>query len=294
MAPAFETFIRPARARPQLWRLGLGVVLSLIIYALVAAAILGVVWVLGRTREGVPDVDAILAGTTPGAVLVLLATFLGMALGPFVAARLLHGRGVATLFGRGAKVLRDFVTAVLVVGGMYALHTAIWSIFYDARPGLDVGLWIALLPLALLGLLVQTGAEELLFRGYLQQQLAARFASPIIWAIIPSLLFGLAHFAPDEMGSNAWIVVGVTALFGLLAADLTAVTGSLGAAWGFHFGNNVFALLVLSMPGSLSGLGLMMTPYSIDDISAIRGVLAFDIAAMLLGWILIRRIAGGR
>lgn len=292
MAPAFETFIRPARARPQLWRLGVGLVVCSVVYAGVALAIVGLVWVLRRAGLPLPDISDMNV-EDPITLLVILATFLGMATGPMVAARLLHGRGAASLFGRGPRVLRDFVAAFLVIGVVYAINITVWSFFYDAQPGLNVRHWLLLLPLTLLGLLIQTGAEELFFRGYLQQQLAARFRSPIAWAILPALLFGAAHYAP-EMGDTAWLVVGVTAIFGLLAADLTATTGSLGAAWGFHFGNNLFALAILATPGSLSGLGLMQTPYSIEDVNALRGILVIDIAAMLLAWILIRRITGAR
>jgi hypothetical protein len=68
-------------------------------------------------------------------------------------------------------------------------------------------LWASFLPLALVGVLVQTGAEEVLFRGYLQQQLAARFASPLAWMVLPSVIFALLHYQPELMGENAWLMV---------------------------------------------------------------------------------------
>ncbi len=53
--------------------------------------------------------------------------------------------------------------------------------------------------------LIQTGAEELVFRGYLQQQLAARFASPLIWMVLPALIFGAVHYDPATAGPNVWL-----------------------------------------------------------------------------------------
>jgi uncharacterized protein len=48
--------------------------------------------------------------------------------------------------------------------------------------------------------------------------------------------------------------VGAAATFGLIAADLTARTGSIGAAWGFHFANNTMAITILATDGTITGL----------------------------------------
>jgi membrane protease YdiL (CAAX protease family) len=38
----------------------------------------------------------------------------------------------------------------------------------------------------------QAASEELVFRGYLPQQLAARGDSPLVWGFLPSFVFRLA------------------------------------------------------------------------------------------------------
>jgi membrane protease YdiL (CAAX protease family) len=114
----------------------------------------------------------------------------------------------------------------------------------------------------LVGVLIQTGAEEVLFRGYLQQQLAARFSSPMIWMVLPSALFAALHYQPEVMGDNTWLMMGAVFVFALLAADLTAVTGTIGAAWAMHFVNNALAILVMATDGPLSGLALYIAPIS--------------------------------
>jgi hypothetical protein len=93
-------------------------------------------------------------------------------------------------------------------------------------PNTELSLWMSFLPLALVGVLIQTGAEEVLFRGYLQQQLAARFSSPILWMVLPSAIFAALHYQPEVMGDNTWLMMGAVFVFALLAADLTAVTGN--------------------------------------------------------------------
>lgn len=287
--PIFESFVSPARTRPQVWRLVLGMVLSLLVYALVVLTIFAAIWLATETDPDFRWVDTILRADTPTAMLILLFTFSGMAMGPMVAARLLHKRKAGTLFGPAVRVLRDFVTAAAIVGTLLSLSLVGWSFFYDALPGIPFNIWITVLPLAVLGVLIQTGAEEIVFRGYLLQQLAARFSSPFIWAIVPALLFGIAHYSPQTAGANVWLVVGAAGIFGLIAADLTARSGSIGAAWGFHFANNTLALLIIATQGTLTGLALFRTPYSVSDANVLPAVVPLDLAVMILGWWLVRR-----
>ncbi len=54
-----------------------------------------------------------------------------------------------------------------------------------------IGIGIAALVLLALplGMTILIGYwEELVFRGYLQSQLAARFRSPLVWIVLPSLM----------------------------------------------------------------------------------------------------------
>ena len=119
--------------------------------------------------------------------------------------------------------------------------------------------WAAWLPLALPALLLQTAAEEIAFRGYLMQGLAARFRSPLdLVARSRRSLFGVLHWNPAEFGGNAWLVALSTAVIGLVLADVTVRTGNLSAAIGLHFANNVASLLVVALPSPLAGLSLYL------------------------------------
>lgn len=289
LPPLFVSYIAPARAYPQIWRLVLGVVLIGGVYFGWMALIGGLLWL----ASGLDGLDLRLSvigqGSDPWSLLLLLSTFAGMALGVWLAARLLHKRGWRSLFGRPAVVLRDFALGLgvmLVVGGGLSL------LMLPSLPPLEAGvalrIWLIFLPLALLGIALQTGAEELVFRGYLQQQLAARFASPLMWMILPSVLFGLAHYAPAEMGENTWLVVAATGLFGLIAADLTARTGALGLAWGLHFANNCLAILLVSMMGGLDGLALFQLPEGAAPAEVMRPLLFADMALMVAVWLVCR------
>jgi membrane protease YdiL (CAAX protease family) len=290
MTPAFARFVEPARRRPQLWRLVLGIMVAVAIYLLWTVSVIAGAWfLLGADEDPMLWTQSLAEADTAEGTLVLLLTFVGMALGPMAAARWLHGRRAGTLFGPRVRTLRDFVVAAGVVFAVLGIALGLWTLEYDAVVNLPVSTWAMVLPLTLLGLLVQTGAEEVLFRGYMQSQLAARFRSPLVWLVIPSLLFGIVHFDAMTAGANVWLVVGSASVFGLIAADLTARTGSIGAAWGFHFANNVMAIAILSTGGTITGLARWVTPYTLAEYDASAPAMLFDVAMLVFAWWLVRR-----
>lgn len=194
------------------------------------------------------------------------------------------------MFGTGGRFWRDTGLAVLCAGGVYLAAIALWHLFYDSEPNLPAGIWLRFLPLALIAVAFQTLAEELLFRGYLQVQLAARFGRAMIWGGVPALIFGGLHYDPDTMGDAALFAVFAATAFGFVAADLTARTGSIGAAWGLHLVNNVVALTLVATSGTITGLGLRVTPYHVDSLAISPWMAVADLIPLLVSWILIRRL----
>lgn len=265
---AFDAFVAPARARPGLWRLALGL-------ALAAALWFGTALILFRLA---PRFDV----GPRGVLLLYLASFAGLALGVALAARLLHRRSPLSLIGPGGMRRRAFAAGVGVVAAAGLATGALGAAL--APPVLQVGplAWAGLLPLALPLVLVQTAAEELLFRGYLVQALAARFRSPLVWAILPALAFGMLHWDGAAYGRDAWLAVAAAAAVGLAFTDVTVRTGNLSAAIGLHFANNVLALLVVAMPGPTAALALAVSP--VDAAHPMRAWLVADVATTLCVW----------
>ncbi|MBJ3761672.1 CPBP family intramembrane metalloprotease [Maribius pontilimi] len=287
-SPSFDAFVAPARARPQLWRLLLGLVVCVAVMALWIGATFGVLVAAMGFDPAARMLAELSDPTNPRGTLLLLSTFAGMFVAPIVAARLLQKRRAGTLFGSAPVVVRHFAISVGIAAVIYGLTLAIWSVNFDGVQNLSLGMWLALLPLSLLAVVIQTGAEEVLFRGYLMQQLAARFASPLVHMLVPAFLFGILHYDPGTMGSNAWAVVGSTAFFGLIAADLTVATGSIGAAWGLHFANNVVAILLISTKDTITGLALYTTPYTASEVTITGPLLMADLALIIAVWACLR------
>jgi membrane protease YdiL (CAAX protease family) len=279
--PQFEAFVAPARARASLWRLCAGVAVVLVVYAASLGALFGGIGLLGGEVAMVAWLQRVQQAAGPTATLLLLGTFGGLVLGLWLALRLVHRRTLAGTIGPRDRSLRDFrragaVTILALLGSL-----ALFLPGTPIMPNLPLGIWASFLPLALVAIALQTGAEEMLFRGYLQQQLAARFATPLVWMVLPSALFGLAHYDPGTAGASAPLVALAAGLFGLLAADLTRRTGSIGAAWGMHFANNCFAILGISVQGTIPGLSLAVTDMAISDTDIIAPLLAQDMVLTL-------------
>jgi membrane protease YdiL (CAAX protease family) len=287
---AHQSFLTPVRETAQLWRFVVGLIgASVIAFALM--------YLINQTIHAVTTDAGYAAffyatedGSTPFGMLFVLCSFVTMAAGVFVIVRLLHKRSIASLFGPFLSVRRDFMRVTLLLIGLMIAVLVLppWDMGEPLTQNLRWGLWITLLPLSLIGVLIQTSAEEILFRGYIQQQLAARFNSPIIWMVLPSALFALGHYVPAEAGENAWMVALWAGIFGILMADLTARAGNLGPAMAVHFVNNVIALLIVSLPDSLYGLALFLAPYSMQDTDMVRQWMPVDFAFMLCSWLVAR------
>jgi membrane protease YdiL (CAAX protease family) len=221
---------------------------------------------------------------------LLLFSFGTMAMAVGVTVRVVHRRSAGSLLGVPGRLWPSFraVSLAMLALGAVLLVLPPWDMGGELTPNLPLGRWLLLLPLSLLAVLVQVSAEEIVFRGYVQQQLAARFRSPLIWMVLPSALFALGHYLPAEAGENALMVALWAGVFGILMADLTARSGSLGPAIAVHLWNNVSAILIISLPDDLSGLALYLTPFSMDDAAALRTWLPVDFALMLVSWLAAR------
>lgn len=277
-----------AEKRSEIWRTVAGVVAIVALY--VAFAQFYQQALLAMISDPVGFAEELVAGSTPLAMFALLASFGLITAAVFVVVRLLHKREALSVLGPVRLCVHQFarVTGALVVLGV--VLSVLPPYGYDAPlvPNLAPGLWAMLLPLSLVAVFLQISAEEILFRGYLQQQLAARFRSPLVWMVLPSVLFALGHYQPGEAGENAVMITVWAGMFGMLMADLTARSGSLGPALAVHFVNNVAALVIISLPDTLGGLALWHTPFGIADTAVLRAWLPVDFAVMLVSWLVAR------
>ena len=292
--PAFEAFVAPAREDNQLWRTVVTFAIGTLLYVFwtalvfliaggVLAATYGVDEAIGRVYS------ALEGGLTPFDLGLVLATFIPMAAAAVVMV-IFYGRSPMTLFGRRKNFLRNFLFA----GGVIAvLHFGlfIYDRYFganDLTANLPLGQWSLYMLWALPLLFIQITAEELVFRGFLVQQLAARFRSPFWWMVVPSVLFGLLHFDPTIDFWLAALIVLIATFFGIVAVDLTNVTGSLAAAMGLHFANNFFAMMITATPDKLSGLSLYHANYTMQDTEMLMSLIWLSLIMLTAVWLFVR------
>jgi len=291
--PEFEATLAPAKIYPEIWRILLGLLLIVFCYISLSVMVVAIGGAIAARDVGLygvmPFLQSLQYPTTPWAVVTLLATFSGMALGPILAAAALHFRGPGSLLGPWSEWWRGFVTAGLVVLVIFGSLMALGAWIDPPNQGLSFSRWLHFLPLFLPLLFLQIAAEELLFRGYIMQALAARFTARWIWFTLPALVFGLLHWDP-EAGRNLPLLLLATFSFGLIAADLTERTGSLGAAMGFHFANNFLALLVLSIDDGITGAALYVSPAGIATEGFNSLAMALSIVVLFGIWWVIKTL----
>ncbi|GGL54182.1 CPBP family intramembrane glutamic endopeptidase [Wenxinia marina] len=269
-APA-GAFSEPAHPRTDPWRVAVTVI-----------AVWGT-YIAGGVLLGASGWATGGAGGTLG----LLALFL-IPLGVLaVALRRLHARGLGSLCGPAPLALAQGRAALAV--GLPAMALAL-VLPTTAAMGEAVMLraplpWLGAVGLALPLLVLQTGVEELFYRGYLLQQMRALSDRPLVWMVAPSALFAASHLFNAEPGLPAVFYVGWTFVFGLAAADLTARAGTIGPAWALHFLNNaLMASLVAETGGPLSGLALVVVPARPPDLLYGLPPLALLIAFAITLW----------
>lgn len=286
---AHEILVGPARATAHPARLLAGIALGVPVFVALSfgyAALLPRLFGPEAWAQIAPGIET---ASNPQGVLINLFVFglLIVALG--LTLRIVHRRGLSGIIGPRALALRQFTRAM---GVMLLLYGAL--LFLPMPDGLEpvanlpAAQWLMLLPLALTGLFLQVFAEELVFRGYLQSQLAARFASPLVWMVLPSLGFAVLHYDPVSFGANAWVVVAWAAAFGLAAADLTARSGTLGPATALHFINNFSAIMIAAPRGQFDGMALYAYPFTVDNSEALWAMMPLDLLILVCGWLAIR------
>ena len=269
----------PAQPRSEIWRTTVG-----LLAIAVGSVVLTAVWLaLVPALSGGRFID----GKSPTGMLWILSSFICPLATLTLVMRLLHKRDLLSLGGLRwtavSQFLRVFVVQMLILGLALLLPSPEGMV---PVANLSVNVWLMWLVPALCLLVVQVGAEELMFRGYLQSQLAARFSSPLIWLVVPAVLFAVLHLDPTA-GDNRWTVVGVTLVFALAAGDLTARSGTLGPAMAIHLVNNFGALMLVSAQGPMQGLALYIVPTDLSDPSLLP-VFAAEMLLILISWLAAR------
>ncbi len=159
-----------------------------------------------------------------------------------------------TINGR-AYIRKDRIGAGILVWGVISAIMLIIGLLtspeeyeYQFNPG-------AFIPLVLITVIVmpfQTSFEEIFFRGYLSQGVAAWTKSRWWTLVIIALLFGLMHVAnPEVKEFGFWLSMPQYIIMGLLLGLISILDDGIELALGIHFANNAFSALFLTYESSV-------------------------------------------
>jgi membrane protease YdiL (CAAX protease family) len=265
----FDTWREVAQPKAQLWRTAIGIVMAVVIWALwtmlvVVAYLVSRLLSLGDIRHDLDTViNDLIRGATPLDVMALMITFLGLWIGVWVAVRALHGRPLSSILSSERRMRwREFWIGMAIIAVYLALGLTLSALTGNAprRSGLGLTDWLWIIGPMILLIFFQSSGEELLFRGYVIQNLSARFRSPIVWGFIPAVLFGLGHLGQNgSVAFNAYYFVS-TALFGVIAAAVVWRTGGISTTIGMHVGNNIAAFLIAGPDDQMASTQLFLWP----------------------------------
>lgn len=185
---------------------------------------------------------------------LFLLTFTFGCLGLYLTIKFIHNQSIKSLTTSRDKIdySRIFYSFFLVVG-ITVLFMPI-DLFlspdeYELTFNLNQFLILVIICLTLLPL--QTSFEEYLIRGYLLQGIGITTKSRFLAFTIPSILFGLLHFANPEIDKlgNAFIFAYV--FMGFFLGLITMMDEGLELALGWHYANNLMAALFITADWSV-------------------------------------------
>jgi membrane protease YdiL (CAAX protease family) len=279
MWPIANVYLSSAgRGRTDGWRYGVAGLVALLLGVTIGALILLGVQLTGRlpadlaTRMQDPSEPRIFFAA-------IAANFLSLLAGLVLAARWIQAKRFTDLLGAWSW-------------RQAAAGAAAWAVILAALTGLDAliapeGFAVTVSPAtaglalaAVLGLVPQIFAEEVIFRGWLTQGLALAFRRPLPAALVSGILFGSIHL-PNGVPQ----AVSAT-IFGVLMALIAMRLGGIAFTTGLHLVNNVFAAVVV-----VSGQDVFRGVPGVFSQSTPQ-LMAFDVAASGLAQALLALAAG--
>jgi membrane protease YdiL (CAAX protease family) len=273
------------------WRILVVLIATFLVVALVTPLAIGGIGAIAPELSAIKVTSTgIEIGTTQGGLFIVLASFAMLIIATVVFAKAISKRTLRDLTGPAPLLRSQFVVTFKWMFGLTVVMMLVPApqASMEVQNQLVLGVWLTWLPLGLVGLAIQVTAEELFFRGYLQTQLVGATGSYAKGMILSALLFGMGHISGDVEGVAALFPVIWATLFGLVAGDLTARSGTLGPAIAVHFINNMTVIFIAPVAGVLSGFGLWTRDVDLDTAFSDPVLMCFEGLILLITWLTAR------
>ncbi len=253
--------------RPSLIRWSIGTFLILISWLIVGALLTGF-------AANLFNIDiAALAGENPSllasyqpwqAASTILVSFIPLLLMPLILQRFLLKGGYRQLFTRSNQSFGREVQIGAMVMASILLITAVPDLTLNSSSyewTFNLHSFLPYLLVAAILIPMQTTAEEVFYRGWVQQRLENGRRSIWFVSIANGFLFALPHLANPEVNGELFLAILGYGASGFMFAWVTMRDQSIGIAVGAHAANNILAgLFVTSEDSALPAASLWTTP----------------------------------
>ena len=249
-----QFFLNATLGLNQWWRWVLGLVAILLIWIVIGSvallmagcALLKATNAFGLSCSGATTITG---DSSLIAQIALGGSGFGLGLiGIWIVVRLIHKKNLMQVVtGRASFDFKRFLYAMLV-----ALFVSL-LVFLANRYILQLEMtfqkpnweYLLFLLFAIVFIPIQSGFEEVFFRGYILQGIMLLVRNKLVLAILSGVVFALPHLGNPEPWSYG-IVPYVVALAsaGFFFTLLTLLDGGIELAWGYHAVNNLFLGLI--------------------------------------------------
>ncbi len=204
----------------------------------------------------------------------------------FVLIKPFHKRSYMTLFSGTSSIRwkRFFVGAfiwLILISADLAL-----SYFIDPdnfKFNFNANSFLILFIVSIVLIPIQASTEEIMFRAYMAQGVAAISKNRILVIIIPSVLFGLMHsFNPEIKEYGFWIMMPQYIIIGLLFGLITVLDDGIELAMGAHSINNVFSSLMVTSKASVLQTDAVFFQENIDNVWSLISLIIFSVIFTLV------------
>ena len=218
-------------------------------------------------------------------------SFIGAYAGAVLVQYFVHSRTFTSLVTAAADFRWSrLVWAGLLTWGVYGAGSVVSAVMgwgtYEANP--ERARMLPFVIATLIAIPIQASAEELIFRGYLNQALARFVPSVLVVFALTSLVFGALHLANPEVAAaeedgTFWLAFAGYALFGFILSLVVWFDHGLEAAMGIHIANNMFAAIFVNYENSvlpIPGLFLTQSGGAVADVFSVVILLSIVCAGL--------------
>jgi membrane protease YdiL (CAAX protease family) len=247
---------------------GLTVGCSILMMILLAPSVFG-------DTESTELMSAMIA-SGPFAYVTFLLVFPASLIALYLGQKFIHKRSLLSLHTAAKKIrwsrgLQAFIITWIVLGSLTAVGH--FSGLSPITTNFDAGRFAIYAVISLIFLPMQSGTEEIVFRGYLNQWFSHLLKNTWVAFVITSALFAAMHLSNPEATKGAedgilLLTMSSYFIFGFVACLMVWMDDGLESAIGFHAANNTFAAIFVNYEGSVLPTPslFMATPNTVIDV----------------------------